>query len=164
MLAMTIFIVGLAARFIEHTPNFTPILALALFGGAHLPRRQALWLPIVIMGITDLALGWHPVVPFTWGSLLLITILGYAGREKMNWKRVTGSALVSGLVFFVVSNLGVWMFYYPKTLAGLVECYALAIPFFRSTLGSCLVYSWAFFGIYELAARGLRHTRWAHVV
>ena len=67
---------------------------------------------------------------------------------------MSGAVLTSSLAFFVLSNLGVWASgYYPRTLAGLVECYVAAVPFFRNTLASDVLYSAVLFGGYALIAR-----------
>ncbi|MFH1622448.1 MAG: DUF6580 family putative transport protein, partial [Candidatus Omnitrophota bacterium] len=63
---------------------------------------------------------------------------------------------------FIISNFGVWvMGWYPRTLNGLITCYTLAIPFFRTTLASTLIFSFALFGIYELIARRVKDTSMA---
>ena len=44
------------------------------------------------------------------------------------------TVLLSSLSFFIITNFGVWLMHYPKSLTGLLECYTLAIPFFRNSL------------------------------
>ena len=51
------------------------------------------------------------------------------------------TVLGSSLLFFIVSNLGVWLLYYPLTLEGLITCFTLAIPFFGNTIAGDLVYT-----------------------
>jgi hypothetical protein len=71
--------------------------------------------------------------------------------KKRNFLLLGGSAVLSATIFFIFSNLGVWLagLYYPLTLAGLVECYVMAIPFFGNTLFGDLFYMGVLFGIFE---------------
>ncbi|MCI0658612.1 MAG: hypothetical protein L0170_16285, partial [Acidobacteria bacterium] len=66
---MAYLLIALATicRLIPHPPNFTPVLAVALFGGATLPRRAALAIPLLAMLLSDLALGY----PFGWMNLVV---------------------------------------------------------------------------------------------
>ena len=157
MLALILVAVAIIFRFIPHLANFTPVLAIALFGGAYLNKKYALILPLALMMITDLFLGVHNTILFTWGSILLISGLGMLLREKKNAFNITLSAFSSAVIFFIITNFGVWaMGWYPRTWEGLLSCYTLAIPFFRTTMASTLVFSFVLFGIYELAARKVK--------
>ncbi|MDD5618069.1 MAG: LPXTG cell wall anchor domain-containing protein, partial [Candidatus Omnitrophica bacterium] len=159
MLALILLITGIIFRFIPHTANFTPILAIALFGGAYLNKKYALLMPLVLMMLTDIFLGSHNAILFTWGSILLISGLGMLLRKRKTVANVTLSALSSAVLFFIITNFGVWiMGWYPKTLNGLVSCFTLAIPFFRTSIISTLVFSFGLFGIYEVVARKVKDT------
>ena len=57
MLAIIFLVIGIFSRVITHAPNFTPVIALALFGGMMLEKRQALWMPAALMIISDLIIG-----------------------------------------------------------------------------------------------------------
>lgn len=165
MLALALLVIGILSRTIIHAPNFTPVLALALFGGMFLKKEQAVWLPLGLMALSDMVLGMHAAIAFTWGSVLLISLLGYWQRDKNN--RVGylfGGSLLAAIIFFVVSNFGAWLVMYPKTWEGLAECYVMAIPFFRNTLASTVVYTGVLFGVHELIARRVRGTKLAWVV
>ena len=164
VLVLAIFALGVFARFLPHAPNFTPVLALALFGGVYLKRSQALFLPLALMMVTDLFIGLHPVIPFTWGSLLLISCIGVWVRSSHSMWRVATGSVVSALLFFVVTNFGCWLAYYPQTWEGFVSCYVLAVPFFRGTLVSTLLYTVILFGGYEFLAAQVRKTRLAFVL
>lgn len=143
MLPVIILVIGILSRLLWHLPNFTPVYALALFGGVYLDKRLSIILPVGLMMITDLILGVYPGIAFTWISMALIACLGWRLREKRNFKNVLGVSLLASLVFFVVSNLGVWILgrLYPLTFQGLMDCYVMAIPFFGNTLISTVVYS-----------------------
>ncbi|MFC1645639.1 DUF6580 family putative transport protein [Candidatus Omnitrophota bacterium] len=160
MLALILVVTAIIFRFIPHIANFTPILAIALFGGAYLKNwKYALLLPLVLMMVTDTFLGVHNTIIFTWGSLLLVAGLGMLLRKKKNPLNIALSAFSSAVMFFIITNFGVWiMGWYPRTIDGLISCYTLAIPFFRTTMASTLVFSFVLFGVYELAARRVKET------
>lgn len=137
------------ARLIPHPPNFTPIAAIALFGGASFASKRAAFLvPIAALLLSDLVLGFYAITPVVYGSFALITCLGLWLRRSQNLQRLTVAAIAGAVLFFVLTNLGVWLFdtLYAKTLAGLAECYIAAIPFFWNTLLSDLFYSALLFG------------------
>lgn len=142
-------------RFLPHPANVAPIAAMALFGGVYLNKKQAVLLPVVVMLISDLFLGFHKVMPFVYGSFLIASFIGMRLRGKVGTKGVLGSALLSSLIFYVVTNFGVWLTsgMYEMTFLGLVKCYALAIPFFRNTLMGDLFYTVMMFGGYEMMLR-----------
>lgn len=150
LLALALIVIGVILRIVPHTANFAPVGAIALFAGAILAWRIALWLPLGIMVISDLVIGLHPLIGFTWGAFALITLLGGALKKSSNWLRVPLGALASSLIFFVISNLGVWAEgkLYPHTWQGLSDCFIMALPFFRATLASDLLFSALFFGLY----------------
>lgn len=157
MLILFLFIIGIFSRFIPHLPNFVPLAAIALFSGAYLNRKYAVIVPLVLYVVSDLILGLHNVVFFTWGSIILISFLGTALRDKKTFPNILGFTLISSVLFFIITNFGVWvMGWYPRTLSGLVQCYVMAIPFFRASLLSNLVYAGVLFGVYELLSDRLK--------
>lgn len=156
MLALLIITFGFLSRIVVHTPNFTPILSLALFGGAYLKGRQSIWVPLLLMAISDAVIGFHDTMIYTWGSILLISLMGLYLRDHKNWTNILTASLLSSVLFFVVTNFGAFLSLYPHTWAGLQQCYILAIPFFRSSLASTMAYSVLLFSVWEflLARRG----------
>lgn len=157
MIAMVLILVAAFSRLIPHPPNFTPLAAMALAGGVYLDRRFALLVPLMALFLTDAILGFHNLMAFVYGSFLAIGLLGFWLRSHKKPAMVFGSALASSVLFFIVTNFGVWAIggatLYPKTLAGLMECYTLAIPFFRNTLLGDLIYTGALFGLFEFVHR-----------
>ena len=148
---------GAALRLIPHPPNFAPIAAMALFGGAVLPGLWAFAVPLAALILSDAVLGFYHVWAWVYGSFVLIVLIGMALRRRRTVLRVAGAALASSVVFFVLTNFGEWLGpLYPHTLAGLRADYVAAIPFFRNTALSDLVYALAFFGIFESAAHFAR--------
>jgi len=165
MLAFAILFLGICSRLVFHAPNFTPVIALALFGGFYLNKKYALLVPLVLMMLSDVLLGMHNIILFTWGSILFVTALGLWARKRKSFKTIFVTSILSAIVFFIVTNFGSWLVMgYPKTLEGFVQCYIAAIPFFRNTFFSTLVYSFVLFGLYELIALRVRGTKLASVL
>jgi len=156
---LTLLAITLAAamsRLLPHPPNFAPIAAMALFGGCYLPgRRAAFAIPLTAMFLSDLALGYgfHPVLPFVYGSFTLIVCLGLWMRRRRTALIIGAAVFTSSVLFFVATNFAVWLLtdLYPMTLEGLVRCYMMAIPFFRNTLVGDAFYTLALFGGFALA-------------
>ena len=134
--------VAVICRFLPHEPNFTPLVALSLFAAANIQnKRLAVTVPLLMIVLSDLVIGLHSVIAYTWTSVLLITLLGLHNRQKAGAIRFLGKGVLASILFFVITNFGVWMTYYPKTFSWLMECYTLAIPFYRNTLISTMLYS-----------------------
>jgi hypothetical protein len=155
-----------AMRLVPHPPNITPIGAMALFGGAYIAtRRTAFLMPLAAMYLSDLALGFfiydfgwfHRFMPFVYASFVATVCLGFLIRRRLTPLTVGGAALTSSVIFFVVTNFGVWLSssLYPKTAAGLAGCYVAAIPFFRNMLVGNAFYTLALFGGFALAQQYL---------
>ena len=106
------------------------------------------------------------VASLTWGSVVLISLIGMWLREHKNTANIAITSFFSSVLFFVITNFGVWLIsgMYPITLAGLKDCFVLAMPFFRTELIATAVYSVIFFGAYEFIAKYIRQTRFAHVL
>ena len=154
-----------AARFIPHPPNFTPIAAIALFGGAQFSSRgKAFVIPLAAMLLGDLIIGLHPLIPFVYGSFALTVCLGIWLRQNRTTARTLVAALMGSIQFFVVTNFAVWALLdsYPKNAAGLAACYIAAIPYFQNTVLGDLFYSAVLFGglaFAEARFAKLRETR-----
>lgn len=146
-------VLGVAGRFLlTDLPNFAPVGALALFAGASFAdRRFALGLPLVIMFLSDAVVGFHSTVPFVYLGMLLYTLLGMWAGNGLQPTRLIPATLLGSIVFFAITNFGAFLNYYPRSWAGLVECYTLALPFFRNTLAGDLVFGSLLFGCLALA-------------
>lgn len=153
MLAFLFVLLAVAVRFLPHPWHFTPVAACLLFFGARGPRKW-LWLPVLALPVSDLLLDkFVYAYPFTWD--LLITWAWYAAMLWLGTKLtrhqkplpLIGAALSASVSFFLLSNFGVWAAtaMYPKTLSGLMSCYAVGIPFFRHTAEGDLVFTLAMF-------------------
>jgi hypothetical protein len=145
-----------ASRVIPHPPNVASITAVALFGGAYLTnKRLALIVPLAALLLSDLVLGFYSHMEVVYGSFILVVCVGFWLQRKRSALRIGGAALASSVIFFIVTNFGVWAFesLYPKTGAGLLACYVAAIPFFQNTLVGDALYTAVLFGGFALAER-----------
>ena len=134
--------------------NFSPMLPLCIFGAACFHSlRSAFLVPLGIYLVSDLAIwlvtgnaewAFYSGQGATYVSLLLVIATGLVLRNRRGWTRIAAAGLAGSITFFLVSNLGVWAFgggqRYALTAAGLIDCYVQAIPFFRNTLISMLVF------------------------
>ncbi|GIK20834.1 MAG: hypothetical protein PHY57_07225 [Ignavibacterium sp.] len=140
-------------RLLPHPPNFAPIAAMALFGGAYFNRKAfAFAIPLFAILLTDAIIGFYPFAFIVYVSLAVIVLLGIVMLKKVSVKNVVLASVTASVSFFVITNFGVWMLgtLYPKTPAGLMESYIAAIPFFQNSLIGDLFFSGVMFGVYEL--------------
>ena len=141
MLVISLIGLAVASRLLPHPPNFAPITGIALFAAARFRKKWfAFLLPLFCLFITDLVLGLSWINLFVYGAFALISLMGMH-RKKLHFP----SILAGSTLFFVVSNLGVWLLHYPLTLEGLMSCFTLAIPFFGNTLAGDLFYTLVLF-------------------
>jgi hypothetical protein len=139
-----------------HPPNFTPVGALGVFGGARLRTWLAFTLPFAVMVVTDLLLwglkGYRPFDPFVYGSFLVNVVLGRLLLKTNSPWRIGAVSLLASVQFFLVTNFGVWAsgLLFPRTPAGLAECYVAGIPFFGYTLAGDLFFTAVLFGLYAV--------------
>jgi len=160
LLLVGIILLAALSRLLPHPPNFSPVEAVALFGGAYFARRaHALLIPLVAMFISDLALGLinggiYSEYFLSAGFLLvyvciaLSTLLGFGLRGRVTAVLVVGYSLLGSVLFFLVTNFGAWLgsAMYPQTGAGLLAAYVAGIPFFQNTVLGTLFYSTLMFG------------------
>jgi signal transduction histidine kinase len=148
---------GILSRLVPHPWNVTPVMAIALFGGTVLSPRWAILLPLSIVAASDVLIGWHNTVPFTWGAFVLTGALAWWVRRSPGPKRVFAGSLAGSTLFFLLTNFGVWLNgdLYPRTAEGFWQCYAAAVPFFRNALAGNLIFTAVLFGGYALASRAL---------
>ena len=123
-------LMAVLVRLLPHPPNFTPITALALFGATTFKNKYlGVFLPLIAMVLSDIYLGFYGITLWVYGSFLLISLLG------RYWRKIkVSNVLVSSLIFFIITNFGVWLGGYPKTLEGFLMCYTLALPFLINSI------------------------------
>jgi hypothetical protein len=154
IIAGALVVLCVASRLLPLSPNFTPIMAVALFSGMMFANKKvAMLIPLASMFITDLVLGLHSTMISVYASFAIIALLGMR-IHKANALNVVGNSILGALIFFVVTNFAVWAAgWYSYTFAGLATCYEMAIPFFRATLASSVLYSVVLFGGFYLIER-----------
>ncbi len=143
--------IGILSRLIPHSPNFTALGAVALFAGANLrPRSMALLVPFAIMLLTDYVIGFHSTMIFVYLSFAAITLLSSQYLRATWISRISG-ALGASILFFTVTNLGVWLSgeIYAKNFAGLVQTFLMAIPFFKYQIAADLIFTTSLFAAWD---------------
>ncbi|HET7819819.1 MAG TPA: DUF6580 family putative transport protein [Bacteroidia bacterium] len=160
-ITITIFLAALS-RLLPHPFNFTPIGAMALFGGAYFSNKKLSFIiPLVAMFASDCLIGFHNTILYVYVSFILITFIGIFISNKINAKNIILASLTSSFLFFIISNLGVWMSDSTSHgMIGLFNTYFAAIPFYNNEpLGSFLFnnilgdlfFNGVLFGSYYLA-------------
>lgn len=156
-------LIGLAVvgRLIPHPDNFTPVMAVALLGGATLPIGVAYALPLAALIASDLLLGqefdWMSVVVY--GCFIASAGIGQWLGTLRTWPRTVVAALAGSLLFFIVTNFAVWAGLhdlYAHTAEGFVQAYAMALPFFRNSLAGDLFWSMLLFLLYDLGRASMK--------
>lgn len=169
-LAILLIIGTVILRLLPHMPNFTPLTAIALFGGAYLGKRTAIILPLLAIVLSDylmLYVGpystgfnkfhspaemFYSTILFVWGSFLISSLIGIWIGKKKTVGRVAFGAILASLQFFIITNFAVWLLdgFYPYTFGGLIQSYILGLPFYRGTFLGDLFYAGMVFGGFEL--------------
>ncbi|WP_346236343.1 DUF6580 family putative transport protein [Niabella insulamsoli] len=122
-LLIIMILLAALSRLLPHPYNFTPLVAIGLFGGAHFRARwQAFVIPIAAYLISDVILqlsGRMGVFSFTqpfvivsqcfvYAGMLLVTLLGTT-LNGLKPVKILGYSLTGSAIFWMVSNLGVWV-------------------------------------------------------
>ena len=140
-LVFVIIFFGILSRILPLPPNFSPVIAITLFGSLYFKDKNLAFIaPISIILISDLILGFIPNF-----NTYLPLIFVYFFSRKINRISIL-NLFIASLIFFLTSNFGVWLLsnWYPKSFAGLLMCYEAALPFFRNTLLSTLIFGLLF--------------------
>ena len=140
-LVFIIIFFGILSRILPLPPNFSPVIAITIFGSLYFKDKNLAFIaPISIIFISDLILGFIPNI-----NTYLPLIFVYFFSRKMNRMNIL-NLFIASLIFFLTSNFGVWLLsnWYPKSFAGLIMCYKAALPFFRNTLLSTLLFGLLF--------------------
>jgi len=153
--AFILITLGIAARFLPHPANFAPVGAIAIFSGIYLPKKWAIVLPLAAMFFSDLFLGFYawPVMLSVYASFAVMGLIGLAVRKHKKLSTILGGTILGSVIFFLTTNGAVWAFsnWYEPSLAGLINCYVVAIPFFRNSLLGDLFYTGVLVGAYEVS-------------
>ncbi|MGC9949488.1 MAG: DUF6580 family putative transport protein [Bryobacteraceae bacterium] len=156
-LALSLTVLGAVLRLLPHPPNFAPVGGMSLYAGARLRGWQAFALPLLLMAVTDpLRGGYSIATPFVYLSFMITVWIGRRLQSTESPVRIGAACLASSTQFFLISNFGTWLSWYPHTWAGLTQAFTLAIPFFGRTLASDLLYSGVLFGLHAWLSRTVR--------
>jgi len=159
IIIVALTVLGVLGRWLPHPPNFTPVIAIALYSGLRLrPRSLAIVVPFAIMILSDLMLGFHSIAFFTYPVLILLAVMGTGKvQNSIKFFDVASFSVLGAVLFFLVSNLGVWVMteMYTHTAQGLMACYVAGLPFFQSTLVSTLIFGIVFYAVDKMALRAL---------
>lgn len=144
--------------------GFTPMFAMAIFGGAIFRdnKKLAFVLPLATMFISDCVFqilynaGKSSIAGFYEGQLLnyilyAVTVCIGFFVKRINVKNILIASVAAPTLFYILSNFSVWLTtdFYPKTFAGLGQCYVAGLPFyFPWSLVSTIVYSGVLFGLF----------------
>ena len=132
------FITVMIFRYFPHLPNFTPVLAMTFYGTLIFGRSSLVYI-VLAYAVSDLFIGFHNQLIWTWGSLFLIGFIGPYFKSLSG--RFVG-VFISSLIFFMLTNLGVFLSgYYGFGFESLILCYTLAIPFFTNTILSTMIFT-----------------------
>ncbi len=155
--SLVVFLV--ASRVLPHPPNFTPVLAVAIFAPYFFRELTiATAMPLASMVFSDFILGMHSYMLWVYGAMAATVVISYYLRRTGAYLARIGSlALGSSLLFFIVTNFGVWLGsgFYAQTAQGLFSCYIAALPFFGNTLLSTMAFCGLFYGVMRMT--GLQH-------
>jgi hypothetical protein len=177
IIAAGLILLAALSRLLPHPPNFAPIASLGIFGGAVVANKKyAFILPLGALLLSDILFelftdtkGFYDISQtFVYGAVILITFLA-TKIKKVNTVNILLACLWSGAIFFLLSNFGVWLngALYPKTFAGLMQCYYAAIPFYKPELFgnfilnifmSNIFFSAVLFGTYALLRKAMQVT------
>ena len=175
MLAIMMIIGGILLRLLPHMPNFAPIAATALFGGAYINKRYAILVPLITMAISDYLLLYihpfqstmvdfshiysvtamfHSATVYVWSSFVISGLIGIWLKKHKKPGYIFAACLLSSLQFFLITNYGVWAGgMYSRGFAGLMQSYIMGLPFFKWTILGDLFYTGVFFCSYEAARK-----------
>lgn len=156
-LTYLLIILAVTTRFVPHPANFTAVGAIALFGGLYLNKKQALWLPLTTMLISDLFIGFYNIyiMASVYIGFILMTLIGRYLNNKIKFSTIAFGTLAGSVLFFLLTNTAVWAFgtMYAHNLSGLFTSYYYALPFFRNELLGDLFYSGVLIGGYEMITK-----------
>lgn len=153
LLAIAFIALAAASRLIKHPFNFTPIIAMAIFGGFYLKKSWGIVIPLAAMLVSDYFIGFYDwqVMASVYVGIILAYVIGRYFIRKKSAVKILLAALISSVGFFIITNFAVWAFFswYSHDWAGLVSCFTSALPFFRNSLFGDLIYTGVFFYAYD---------------
>lgn len=142
--------------------NFTPMGALALFGGAYFADKwKAALLSVITLFVTDIFINYlYTAKLIIWygnsalwlyASLIIMVFIGSL-IKKVNVTNVLLASLASVAIHWLLTDIEPWLYssYYDKGLLGYGESLLMAIPFERNMLIADGIFGAILFGGFEL--------------
>ncbi len=148
LLPIGLILLLVVSRVIPHPPNFTPIITIAIMSGYFFKDNYlSIFVLLISMFLGDFFIGFYKNMFFIYFSLILITLIFSSISKKINYQNLFLYGFLGSMIFFIISNFGVWLIggLYTKDIDGLIECYFMAIPFFKNTVISTLLFSYVAF-------------------
>lgn len=122
-------------------PNFEAVTALSLLSGSFLGGIYTALVPLSIIFLSDIYFGNTSILIFTWSAFMVIGIFGWFLRKRKSFNfrfvgQMTGMGIIASLFFYLYTNFGWWLLtnFYPHTWQGLINCYIMGLPFFKTNL------------------------------
>jgi hypothetical protein len=174
-LVLLLILTVVVLRLVPHLPNFSPLCAIALFGAAHFRERwQAYVLPLSAIIVSDVLVnnilyaqyfsGFTIFYAGCWWQYAAYAVIVLAAtvwfQQRIGALTMLGGALGASLIFFLVSNFGVWAgsTIYAQNATGLVACYAAGLPFLQTSVVGDVLYSGVLFGVFAFAQSRMTRT------
>jgi len=147
------------------------MIALALLCGAVIRHPLAMLIPLTVRLLTDIALhqtgyGFYSSMPFDYAAYLIIAGTAWVVPVRQYVATMTAGSLLGPALFFAVSNFGVWCMWpegYPQSMAGLMSCYAAAIPFLKASLLGNFAFSLVFLAAWHMVGNPAPDTEFVAV-
>ena len=159
---LLLILLAAASRLLPHWPNFGPVGAMALFGAAAFGRKwMAVVVPFAALYISDLLLNnllyAEYYQGFYWGfnvwvyagfALTILLGFGLLRHRAFSWLRIGGATAGATVLFFLLTNFGVWLGspFYPQTTGGLLTAYAAGLPFLLNSAAGNVFFAAVLFG------------------
>ncbi|MCX7908139.1 MAG: hypothetical protein N2560_01290 [Ignavibacteria bacterium] len=167
LFSLSLIAIAILSRFIPHPPNFTPLTAIALLSGYSFNNKlKSFLIPLIAMFLSDVFLGLHSTIWAVYLSFSLIVFFGFMLRKSFSFSKLLVFSSTSSLLFYLITNFGVWLSsgMYPLNFEGLIQCYTLGLPFYKTTtigmFGNAFIgdifYSFTLFGTYQFAEKKLK--------
>jgi hypothetical protein len=155
---MKIIVVALATviHLLPRPFGVSPVGALALYGGAHSAKRYFWAVPLIPLTVAAAVFGFYDLTVMAF-VYLGFALASYAGHRFLSGSREFpkfGYAIGTGaVIFFLVSNIGNWLAFYPRTGVALIECYVNGLPFLLQSILADAFFCYVLFGAHRLINR-----------
>lgn len=142
-LVVSLVVLGALSRLVPHGWNFTAIGAVAVVSGLLITsnRLTAILTPLTALFVSDLFIDFHDTMIYVYGAYALSVGVGMLFSKQQQFKNIILGSVVGSLLFFMISNFGVWMSgtAYTPDMSGLMNCYVMGVPFYRNQFLSDLI-------------------------